>query len=162
MCFHHQTTPYPHLCGHKGGLARFATLRSDFSEHSVFHSLANTEVDLQDPQRDEVISISAVMLLAIWPHSCACLFVSFFVCMLDKLRTNACACFCQTCLRQCTFTRAGTVFLCTCRARVDALQRCRRRCPCCFAFLSTFRTLRPLTFLADLVPAAFCIGVECS
>ena len=69
MCFATRPLPIPHLCGHKGGLARFATLRSDFSEHSVFHTLANTEVDLQDPQRDEVISISAVMLLAIWPHS---------------------------------------------------------------------------------------------
>ena len=46
---HHQTTPYPHLCGHKGELARSATLRSE-AEHSIVHTRADTEVNLQDLQ----------------------------------------------------------------------------------------------------------------
>ena len=88
MCFHHKTTPYPHLCGHKGELARSATLRIE-AEHSVFHTRADTEVDLPDPQLYEVISESAMTLLAIWPHSVRLSLRFFFVCMLDKLRTNA-------------------------------------------------------------------------
>ena len=54
MCFHHKTTPYPHSCGHKGELARSAALRSE-AEHYVFHTRADTEVDLPEIRALELV-----------------------------------------------------------------------------------------------------------